>query len=133
MYERSPRILVVDDDPQVLKLLGRILENGGYSVHLMASGKMVTEVLRAEVIDLLILDLNMPEPDGFELLKTLRIAMPGLRILVISGFLEGALLKAAELLGATATLAKSDSPEMLLSTVNGLLRQRQRDRNPSAD
>jgi DNA-binding response OmpR family regulator len=125
--------LVVDDDPQVLKLLGRILENGGYSVHLMASGKMVTEVLRAEVIDLLILDLNMPEPDGFELLKTLRIAMPGLRILVISGFLEGALLKAAELLGATATLAKSDSPEMLLSTVNGLLRQRQRDRNPSAD
>src|SRR5579872_3881901 len=117
----ASRILVVDDDPQILKLFGRILERGGYSVRRVSSGQEVMPVLHAEPCDLVVLDLSMPEPDGFELLKALRAKMPGLRILVISGYLQGKLLKAAELLGATATLPKTDAPQALLETVNRLL------------
>jgi len=48
----------------------------------------------------------MSEPDGFDFLKTGRSKFPYLRILVISRYLRGALLEAAKLLGATATLEK---------------------------
>jgi CheY-like chemotaxis protein len=118
------RILVVDDDPQALKLLGRILTRGGYEVHTAGSGKKGLELLdTAEPFDLLVLDLSMPAPDGFEVLKEVRAARPGLRTLVISGFMGGALLTAAELMGATATLNKTDAPRLLLLMVNRLLQR----------
>jgi DNA-binding NarL/FixJ family response regulator len=52
----------------------------------------------------------------------LRSARPNLKILVISGFIQGALLRAAQLVGATATLNKAEAPELLLQTVRSLLR-----------
>jgi DNA-binding NarL/FixJ family response regulator len=66
----------------------------------------------------------MPAPDGFDVLKQVRATQPGLRTLVISGFMGGALLAAAELLGATATLNKADAPRLLLSLVGQLLQRR---------
>ena len=79
------------------------------------------QVLEHQPVDLLVLDLSMPKPDGFDLLKRLRLKRPGLRILVISGYMQGALLKASEFLGATASLSKTDAPLHLLETVNSLL------------
>jgi CheY-like chemotaxis protein len=120
----APRILIVDDDLQILKLFSRILTDGGYTVITENSGKQAMEALEnAGPVDLLVLDLSMPEPDGFAILKAMRAKRPGLRILVTSGFLGGALLKASELLGATASLSKTEAPKVLLETVNGLLRR----------
>jgi CheY-like chemotaxis protein len=118
---KSQRILVVDDDPQVLGLFDDILSAGGYHVQAMGSGKEAMQAIRDEPVDLLVLDLSMPEPDGFEILKILRAARPDLKILVISGFIQGALLRAAQLVGATATLNKTEAPELLLQTVKSLL------------
>ena len=122
----KPRVLIVDDDPQVLKLFARILDKGGYEVTSAPSGKDVMQTLQRSVFDVVVLDLSMPPPDGFELLKQLRSSMPGLRVLVTSGFIQGALLKAAELLGARATLAKTDAPARLLAAVDNLLRKHPR-------
>jgi DNA-binding NarL/FixJ family response regulator len=61
----------------------------------------------ADPIDLMVLDLSMPEPDGFEILKAVRSNRPELRILVISGWMGGALLKDAEFLGAKSSLDKN--------------------------
>jgi two-component system response regulator YesN len=71
--------------------------------------------------DLLVLDLNMPEPDGFDVLKTERSRFPYLRILVISGYLQGALLEAAKILGAIATLEKPVTAEALVGKVREVL------------
>jgi len=114
-------VLIADDEPQVLKLFARILSQGGFSVTAVDSGDAAIKVLQTAPVDLLVLDLNMPPPDGFELLKSLRTKRPGLRILVISGYMQGALLQASELLGATASLSKSDAPKLLLQTVKMLL------------
>ena len=111
------RILVIDDEPQVLKLMARILERGGYEVKTATSGGVVLQAVATSRPDLLILDLSMPEPDGFEVLKALRQREPTLPILIISGFLGGSMLRAAELFGAVATLGKTDVPELLLETV----------------
>jgi CheY-like chemotaxis protein len=120
--EASQRILIVDDEPGVLGLFDEILTSAGYRVLAVASGKAALQAMRQEAIDLLVLDLSMPEPDGFEILKMLRSARPNLKILVISGFIQGALLRAAQLVGATATLNKAEAPELLLQTVRSLLR-----------
>src|SRR5262245_43252704 len=111
MKSAAAHILVVDDDRQILALFTGLLANGGYTVTSVESGTAAIEVLQNQSVDLIVLDLNMPPPDGFDVLKMLRAQKPGLRILVISGFMKGALLKASELLGATASLDKDDAPK----------------------
>src|SRR5579872_5832797 len=98
----APNILIVDDDRAVLEYLKTALEEGGYNVTATISGREALEILRQRIPDLLILDLNMPEPDGFDLLRTERSKYPYLRIMVISGYLQGALLEAAKIFGAVA-------------------------------
>lgn len=118
------RILIVDDDPQVLKFFSKLLIQGGYSVKTETSGYDAVEVMKRDgPFDLVVLDLSMPEPDGFATLKQLRAIRPGLRILVTSGFMGGALLEASECLGATSSLNKADAPEHLLQKVEELLRR----------
>lgn len=117
----APHILLVDDDPQVVKYLRRALEEGGYSVAATTSGVKALAIVKESPPDLLILDLNMPEPDGFDLLKIQRSQAPNLRILVISGFLKGPLLEAARMVGAVATLEKPVDSEVLVQKVREVL------------
>ena len=116
-----PHILLVDDDRQVVRYLKKALEEAGYAVTATTSGKQALASLHAPLPDLLILDLNMPVPDGFELLRTVRAQFPYLRILAISGYLQGALLEAAELLGAIATLEKPVAAEKLVAKVRAVI------------
>jgi CheY-like chemotaxis protein len=115
------QIVVVDDDQQVAQCLKKTLESNGYSVKATTSGKQAVAIVEEDRPDLLIMDLNMPNPDGFELLKAERSRFPGLRIIVISGYMGGALLEAACILGATATLEKPVSAEALVKTVRQVL------------
>jgi CheY-like chemotaxis protein len=116
-----PRILLVDDDYQVVRYLKKALQENGYSVTSTTSGKQALAMIQERLPDLLILDLNMPEPDGFDLLKAERSKFPYLRILVISGYLQGALLEAARIFGAVATLQKPVTAEALVGKVGEVL------------
>jgi CheY-like chemotaxis protein len=116
-----PHILVVDDDRQVVRYLKKALEENGYTVTATTSGKRALAFIQERMPDLLILDLNMPEPDGFDILKAERSKFPYLRILVISGYLHGALLEAARIFGATATLEKPIKAEALVGKVREVL------------
>jgi len=117
----APHILLVDDDRQVLRYMKRALEKSGYAVTATTSGKRAVAIIQEHLPDLLILDLNMPEPDGFEVLKTERSKFPYLRILAVSGYHHGALLEAAEILGAVATLEKPVTAEVLAEKVREVL------------
>ena len=117
----TAQILLVDDDYQVVRYLKRTLEEHGYAVTTTNSGEQALSHIEKQVPDLLILDLNIPPPDGFELLKSKRSKFPGLRILVISGCLEGPPLEAATILGASATLEKPVTAEALIGKVRELL------------
>lgn len=124
MIKTQANVLVVDDDLQVLKLFSKILTRGGYAVRTENSGVRAIEALDAAgPVDLMVLDLSMPERDGFEILRVLHKERPGLRVLVTSGAMGGVLLKASKFLGATAVLNKTDAPTMLLPTVNQLLQR----------
>jgi CheY-like chemotaxis protein len=119
---QAARILLVDDEQQVIAVMKSALARGGYDVKTATSGRRALELLETEPLpDLLILDLNMPEPDGFELLRRERAKYPDLRILVISGYLQGTMLEAAKVFGAVATLQKPFSPQVLVLKVREIL------------
>lgn len=117
----GPRILLVDDDGQVLKFMKKALDDAGFSVTATTSGTEALMLIEQRVPDLMILDLNMPAPDGFDLLKRARATHPYLRILVISGYLHGSLLRAAKIVGAFATLEKPVSAETLVAKTREIL------------
>jgi two-component system response regulator MprA len=70
--ERIARVLVVDDDPRMLTMMRRVLEADGYGVVLAAEGRAALDILRSESIDLMILDVMMPDIDGFDVCRTAR-------------------------------------------------------------
>jgi DNA-binding NtrC family response regulator len=117
-------ILVVDDDLQIRRLCRLALEESGYLVSEATNGKNALAAIQETEFDLIVLDLSMPDTDGFEFLKSVRVKAPKLKILVISGFLGGTMLTAAKLFGASATLAKPFSPDSLLLVVDGVLETR---------
>lgn len=114
-------VLVVDDDPQVLALFGRILTQQGYAVVLNKSGSEAIKTIAAHHVDLIVLDLKMPDIDGFELLKSIKNRTPPIAVIVVSGYMEGALLKASEFLGAAASISKIEAPKLLAATVARIL------------
>jgi signal transduction histidine kinase len=83
----APRVLAVDDDPQVLGLLRRLLEHAGYAVTATDNGAEGYDLLLAGKADLLILDLIMPGLSGFDLIGRIKAnrALSSLPLVVVTG------------------------------------------------
>jgi CheY-like chemotaxis protein len=122
MAEAKERvILVVDDNPDHRKALRVLLESVGYLVIERSSGREALKELEKISVDLMTLDLSMPDVDGFDVLRSVRTKHPELKIVVVSGFLHGSMNQAANLLGAAATLDKNQATDLLLLIVRDLL------------
>lgn len=84
MIERKARILVVDDEKAILRVLKRSLQAHGYEVFLAQSGEKALESMQFHRPDVLLLDLGLPDMNGLEVCKRVRAQSPLLPILVIS-------------------------------------------------
>jgi len=82
---RRSLIAVVDDDQGILGSLEILLESAGHAVRLFASATALLEGAGLREIDCLISDVGMPVMDGFELVRAIESARPGLPIILISG------------------------------------------------
>jgi len=69
---KKSSILIVDDNPQNLQLLGSIIYEQGYNVSISSSGAHALKSIDQHAPDLILLDIQMPEMDGFEVCKTLK-------------------------------------------------------------
>ncbi len=122
-FIRMGRILVVDDQEANVRLLRRILEQDGYEdVSTTTRGSEVAQMVIDVQPDLIVLDLHMPPPDGFAILRALgpRINGPGLtQVLVLTGDSSPEAKRTALSLGARDFLAKPfDATEALLRIRN---------------
>src|SRR5947208_2665357 len=90
----SGTVLVVEDDEQLRRLTHRALAAQGYEVLEADRGRSALDIARRHkgAIDLLVTDLVMPDTNGPKLAETLRAARPGLRVLIMSGYPEGAIV-----------------------------------------
>jgi DNA-binding response OmpR family regulator len=81
----KPRILLVDDDIRLLKIIREILECEGYRVTTKSSGEAAIEALHSEAFDVVITDLEMGQTDGIAVLRETRRANPETRVLLFTG------------------------------------------------
>jgi len=120
------RILVVDDDALLRGALRVALEAAGYEVIEAGDGRAALRAYHEHGADLLLVDLFIPEPDGLEVIRSVRAEVPDAKIIAMSG--GGSqkldLLAAAEAFGASRTLWKPFVPSVLLGAVRDLLGER---------
>jgi DNA-binding response OmpR family regulator len=117
------KVLVVDDDPELLPLVAFALRQGGFLAVEAASGERALALVAEERPDLVVLDANLPGIDGFEVCRRLRGARDATPVLMLTvrGDEED-LVRGLEL-GADDYLTKPFSPRTLLARVRALLRR----------
>jgi DNA-binding NtrC family response regulator len=118
------QLLIIDDDTQIRTVLRAMLEPAGYDIVEAANGQEALQCLQAMRVDVIMLDMLMPEEDGLETLSTLRRLDPQVKIIAISGGGQtGAVdvLTAAVHLGAHRTLQKPFTRQELIEAVRALL------------
>jgi len=129
------KVLVVDDDPDILDVVTMILESQDYEVVVAHDGMECLDKLGAEKPDLMILDLLMPRMDGFAVYKELQdpkwSKYQDMPILILTSVREEASRRRYELetgqqLGVDDYLEKPLSPQVLLGSVRRLLERKQR-------
>lgn len=129
------KILIVDDDPDILEALSMILEAKGYQVATARDGVEGLANLKAEKPDLMILDLLMPKMDGFAVCKELQdprwAKYRSIPILILSSVREEASRRRYELetglaLDVDDYVEKPIAPDILLNRVEKLLKKKQK-------
>ena len=118
-------ILVVDDDKNTRRLLKAVLEAEHFTVSTADNGKTALEVLDKEYIDLAVLDIMMPEMDGYEFTKTLRECKNNLPILMISAKQFPADKHKGFLVGTDDYMTKPIDEEEMILRIKALLRRAQ--------
>ncbi len=119
-----PRILIIDDDDLIRKMLREVLERSGYDVEDASDGKQGLQIFMKNPTDLVITDLVMPEKEGIEIIIELRRDFPNLKIIAISGggtVGGGQYLEVAGKLGADKILNKPLKLKQLVTIVKDLL------------
>lgn len=88
MSENEKTILIVEDELMISRLMDRLLTKTGYEVLTAATGTEGIEKFRKRIgdIELVILDMSLPNMNGAEVLKILRAEKPGIRVLLSSGW-----------------------------------------------
>jgi len=121
------RIYVVDDEPDMVELLATVLKGEGYDVETYTDGRAALARVLEDPPALLLLDLMMPDLDGFELLKLLRLDSRGKHVvvLVVSARTGHRAQLETLQLGANAYIYKPFSPRELVVQVRQLLAHRE--------
>ena len=119
---KAKRILLVEDEALIRIPMASALESAGFAVEGAATGADALAVMEAEAFDLLILDVVLPDMEGWEILRRVREAeeVRTLPVLVVTG-LEGLNAERALARGADEFLTKPVSPRVLVDTVVRLL------------
>jgi DNA-binding NtrC family response regulator len=123
-YFAMKRILVVDDDRQIVQLLRITLEKAGFSVVGAGNGSEALATCQQQTFDLMICDIIMPEKGGVETINEIRRRRPDVKVIAISGggvVPSDLYLRAVQLLGADRTFPKPFQPTQIVNAVRDLL------------
>ena len=122
MKAEQASILVVDDEENMRKLLGRILGEAGYSVLTAANGREALDKLAQSSINLVLLDIRMPELDGFATLKLIR-EQSEIPVIMLTGVGDVTTVSNALSLGADDYVKKPFNAKELLARIEAKLRR----------
>jgi two-component system, OmpR family, phosphate regulon response regulator OmpR len=116
------RVLIIDDDNKLRKLLKEYLEGAGFEVYGLADGSSMMKTIAEESPDMIILDIMLPKKNGLELLKEVR-QKSGIPVIMLTARGEEADRVIGLELGADDYLPKPFSPRELMARINAVLRR----------
>jgi len=119
-----PRLLVLDDEEMMCRLLSAFFEAKGYDVTSARAAIEAMHLADAEAFDLAIFDLNLAGENGLELLRYFKANFPGLPIIIYTGVEEESSAEMAMFRGANGYLRKGEPLENLLEAVKSYIAER---------
>jgi two-component system NtrC family response regulator len=129
----QPRILVIDDDENIRKVLEVILRDQGYGVDTVSTGSEAVKKTQKNHYDLMLIDIRLPDMEGTELLTKVRDTTPKIRKVMVTGYptLQNAV--AAVNKGADAYVMKPFDVEKMLDTIKEQLDKQKQERKFSEE
>ena len=115
------RILVVDDEDALRTVLSAELNSEGYDVGTAADGMEAVSELQKIKYDLVLLDIKMPNMNGFEVLKVIKEKHPGTRVIMLTGFADLKNAIESKKLGAEDFVSKPYDLVDLLTTIDRVM------------
>jgi DNA-binding response OmpR family regulator len=125
------KILAIDDNPQLIKMLRRCLEREDYEIIAAHSGSEGLRKFQESRPDLVILDIMMPDMDGWEVCRSLREISPNVPIIILTVLKEKANVVRGLALGADEFIVKPFKPGELVARIQALLRRANMTKTPS--
>ncbi len=120
MAEKS-RILVVDDEDTLRTVLSQELKGEGYEVDTAADGQIAIDTLKNKQFELILLDIKMPNVNGFEVLKYIKQNHPKLKVIMLTGFADLKNAIESKKLGAEDFVSKPYDLVDLITTIERVL------------
>jgi len=120
------RILIIDDEHNILLMLKKMLERAGYEIDLASNGEEGLRLFRNTPSDLVITDIIMPEKEGLETIREMRKMQPKMKIIAMSGggkVSADNYLETAKIFGASRIMEKPFTQQAMVSTVKELLEE----------
>jgi DNA-binding NtrC family response regulator len=129
----TARILIVDDDENIRKVLTTILEEEGYKVESVDTGQKAIEITKKKIYNLALIDVRLPDMEGIELLTKVRDTTPKMRKVIITGYptLQNAI--AAVNRGADAYIVKPFDMDKVLETIREQLKKQEEEKRYSQE
>jgi len=124
--ERKTRVLVVDDDTRLRSLLDRYLTEQGFVVRTAANRRQMDEALDRDAVDLVVLDLMLPDDDGLEICRRLRAAGSAVPVVMLTAKGDDVDRIVGLELGADDYLPKPCNPRELVARIKAVLRRTER-------
>jgi two-component system, NtrC family, sensor kinase len=118
----NEKILIVDDEPAVRKILSRYLEEAGYECHTADGAESAKKILAANTFDLLLCDLKMPGESGLELIRHAKEHYPRTGRIMVTGFGSPEIAGEIMTVGVYGYIIKPFTSDMVLVTVENSLR-----------
>lgn len=133
MSSHTPQVLVVDDDPEIRKLLARYMREQGFRVQLAADTREVHERLVTNQIDLIVLDVMLPDGSGLDLCRDLRATRSTVPIILLTALKEDVDRIIGLEIGADDYLGKPFNPRELVARIRAVLRRGQSTASESSE
>ncbi|WP_415062549.1 response regulator [Bdellovibrio sp.] len=120
------KILVVDDEPDIVILLAKFLEKAGYEVESAANGREAFDKIKSWAPDLVISDVQMPVWDGFKLLKNLQDLPQSTPtpVLIVSGYVGGSEMELTHSRHFAGFIAKPFNIRRMIEVVDSFFKER---------
>ncbi len=118
------RILIVDDHPLIAQSLSSIISDSkvGEVVSIAGTSKQCLEMVATKHIDLILLDINLPDGSGLEICKTIKNKYPHIKILALSSFEEYTIIRKMLENGASGYILKNSMPEEVIEGIDTVLK-----------